>query len=312
MNWLLLLLLTLVCQMILILWRPRGYWQLILALLSVQWITACLVSALVGPMIFGAMLTTWDEWQDSKNDVKADVGEKLQPRTVLPYREGEGGVLSTPYLHGPVADWQGIDYARPCGLELVAPADMIVEGVSSNDGAGNTSLRVRLVDDSSIELGYVHGVYNVAPGDYIRQGDVFGRTDTIGTSTGCHDHLVYWDDGVLGAISDYSWNGFTTVDANGQKPLIMSSYDPHAGGRNCDNDCTTTASGELVENWWGAGAACVPEWMGKTLEIDGKKWKCIDKGGKIVETTEGYWVDLLTKHSSYIYGQQVSNWRFVD
>lgn len=309
MSWLLLLVLLLICQFILILWRPKGWQQLLLGLLSVQWITACLVSAVVLPMIGSAMLTTWDEWQSRKSKLNdATTGASTShPTGVLPYRMGEGGVLSTPYLHGPVAAWQGIDYSRPCGTELVAPADMIVEGVSADDGQGNTSIKLRFVDNPGLSLGLVHGRYLAQVGEYLSRGDRIGYTDSIGTSTGCHDHIVLWRDAVPISVVE-----FTDIYGGRDKPLIMSRYDPHLGGVNCEEPCTVTASGELVDDWWGAGAACVRSWLGRTIEIDGHKWRCIDTGGKIVETTDGYWVDLLTKESPYSYGQIVSNWRFVD
>lgn len=303
-SWVMLLVLLLLGQVVLLLWRPRGWNLLVTSILTLQLMILCMTSVMVMPVLVGGALSIRDEWQKDSGEGSV---VQLTTGTLLPYRIGEGGIISTSVLHGPIAEWAGIDYARSCGMQLVAPADMIVLGVGENDGAGNTSLRVRLVGSSDIELGYVHGRYSVAAGDYVVAGRVFGTTASIGVSTGCHDHLVLWERGVVRDISSYSG---TTGRVAAQKPLIMSSYNPHDGGINCEWPCEVTATGELVEDWWGAGAACIKDWTdrGVVVVIDGRPWKCIDTGGDIVETDVGIWVDLLTKNSAYAYGSLVYNW----
>ena len=66
-------------------------------------------------------------------------------------------------------------------------------------------------------------------------------------------------------------------------PAIMSVYDPALGGRNCDGDCTTVATG-LLEDWmYEKAGACPMELLGATVYIPGidHSIQCVDTGGAI-------------------------------
>lgn len=311
----LLALLLVAIQAALTWWRPKGWGALVGGLCSVQIITVCLVSVAIVPVLINGSVVLWEAVADARAPGSGNLSnpQNTQGTSLLPFRAGEVGRISTNYLHGPIHNWRGIDYARACGMDLVAPIEMRVVGVGQNDGAGNTSIKLAGVTDTSVELGLVHGSYHVVAGQHLAPGEVFGTTQSRGNSTGCHDHVVLWIDGVLRDISRYKSPG-RLAGGKASKPLIMSEYHPEEGGINCDSDCSVVANGTSTWQWRDRGAACIREWTarGQKIMIDGRVWECVDTGGDIVETDTGYWVDLYTYNSGYAYGSLNYNWHFVD
>jgi hypothetical protein len=89
----------------------------------------------------------------------------------------------------------------------------------------------------------------------------------------------------------------------GQKTLTISWYDPALvkldpvkWATNCMHPCDTTATGEYVPNWYNKGAACPRSWTsaGAKIYVPLFGWvECIDTGGKIVESSNSMWIDML-------------------
>lgn len=303
-------------QVALAYFRPRGWMMIGGGICSVQLLTVCMASAAIAiPVIIGSV-ELWDELaraRASESGIQSASLNTSSTSSLLPFRAGEVGRISTGYLHGPVADWRGIDYARGCGMELVAPEAMRVVGVSANDGAGNTSIKMVSIADPTVELGLVHGSYNVVTGQRLDPGEVFGTTQSNGNSTGCHDHVVLWVRGAIKDISRYDSPG-RLAGGKASKPLIMSDYNPRKGGINCDSNCGQVANGTSTWQWYETGMACIPEWTarGQKIMIDGRVWVCVDTGGDIIDRGDGFWVDLMTDDPQYAWGSLNYNWHFVD
>jgi len=89
--------------------------------------------------------------------------------------------------------------------------------------------------------------------------------------------------------------------------IRYSRYWPPLGGTNCssfgDGQCVSRmASGERWQDWTGRACACPPEYPFWTvIELNGKQWVCLDRGGKV----RGSWIDFLEQHSQYGYGTEV-------
>lgn len=57
------------------------------------------------------------------------------------------------------------------------------------------------------------------------------------------------------------------------------------------------------QNWVDEAASCPPEWpFGTTIIVGGRKWVCLDRGGKIEYVKGIPWVDFLTKEPVGPYG----------
>jgi len=91
----------------------------------------------------------------------------------------------------------------------------------------------------------------------------------------------------------------------------ISNYWPPDGGTNCayfvGGVCKSRmASLERWQEWEGKAAACPMEWpFGTLVEIEGRTWICLDRGGA-VEYRKGIpYVDLLTDENLFRYGQIV-------
>ena len=86
-----------------------------------------------------------------------------------------------------------------------------------------------------------------------------------------------------------------------EMPVLVTWYDPALGGINCDVDCTTYADGTLVTpDDYGQVSACIPEWLGASITIDGLgTFACRDTGSAIVVDYNEYYrgwvihVDIL-------------------
>lgn len=74
-------------------------------------------------------------------------------------------------------------------------------------------------------------------------------------------------------------------------PALMVIYDPSLGGINCDNDCTTVATGPLTDEMWFTSGACHPDLLGSTIifpAID-FRMECVDTGGMITVAYNDYY-----------------------
>ena len=94
--------------------------------------------------------------------------------------------------------------------------------------------------------------------------------------------------------------------------IRYSRYDPALGGVNCarfvNGVCISNmASGEPWAPWMELACACPPEWaFGTVVVLDGQRWECQDRGGKIKFVDGVPWVDFLTRTPQYSYGELVT------
>ena len=113
------------------------------------------------------------------------------------------GAVSSPYgmrVH-PVLGYSklhdGTDFAAGCGAPIRAAGDGVVSERYFNAGYGNRLM----IDHGSkggtyVTTGYNHATsYVVSVGDHVSQGQVIGYVGTTGYSTGCHLHLMVWENG---------------------------------------------------------------------------------------------------------------------
>lgn len=113
------------------------------------------------------------------------------------------GGISSPYgmrVH-PVLGYSklhdGTDFAAGCGTPIRAAGDGVVSERYFNAGYGNRLM----IDHGSkggtyVTTGYNHASsYVVSVGDHVSQGQVIGYVGTTGYSTGCHLHLMAWENG---------------------------------------------------------------------------------------------------------------------
>ena len=93
--------------------------------------------------------------------------------------------------------------------------------------------------------------------------------------------------------------------------IRYSRYDPALGGVNCSRFVggvciSNMASGEPWAPWMELACACPPEWaFGTVVILDGQRWTCMDRGGKIKYVNGIPWVDFLTRTPQHSYGQLV-------
>ena len=91
--------------------------------------------------------------------------------------------------------------------------------------------------------------------------------------------------------------------------IRYSRYDPALGGVNCSRFVggvciSNMASGKPWAPWMERACACPPEWaFGTVVVLDGQRWTCMDRGGKIKFVDGIPWVDFLTRTPQYSYGQ---------
>lgn len=93
----------------------------------------------------------------------------------------------------------GLDYGAACGTPIRAAADGKVTQRYYNAGYGN---RIFVdhgkVNGKRLVTSYNHlSRYNARVGQNVKQGDVIGYVGTTGYSTGCHLHLMTWQNGQL-------------------------------------------------------------------------------------------------------------------
>ena len=113
------------------------------------------------------------------------------------------GSLSSPYgmrLHPVLGYWKlhdGTDIAAGCGTPMYAPADGVVSERYFNAGYGN---RLMIdhgnINGTYVTTGFNHATsYTVSVGQRVSKGDLVGYVGTTGYSTGCHLHLMVWENG---------------------------------------------------------------------------------------------------------------------
>ncbi len=89
----------------------------------------------------------------------------------------------------------------------------------------------------------------------------------------------------------------------------VSNYWPPDGGTNCayfvGGICRSRmASLERWQEWQYMAAACPAEWpFGTLIEIDGRTWICLDRGGAVKYRKGIPFVDLMTDEYLFRYGQ---------
>ncbi len=113
------------------------------------------------------------------------------------------GRLSSSYgmrLH-PVLGYRklhdGTDFAAACGAPLTAAADGRVSERYYNAGYGNRLMIDHgKVNGKYVTTGYNHATrYTVRLGQQVSRGQVIGYVGRTGYSTGCHLHLMVWENG---------------------------------------------------------------------------------------------------------------------
>lgn len=115
------------------------------------------------------------------------------------------GSLSSPYgmrTH-PILGYRklhdGTDIAAACNTPLRAPAAGVVSEKYFNAGYGNRLMIDHgKVNGSYVTTGLNHATkYTVSVGQRVSQGEIVGSVGTTGYSTGCHLHLMVWENGSL-------------------------------------------------------------------------------------------------------------------
>ncbi len=105
-------------------------------------------------------------------------------------------------LHPVLGYWKlhdGTDFGAACNTPIKAAADGVVSERYYNGGYGNRLMIDHgKVDGSYVTTGYNHATrYVVSVGQRVRQGQTIGYVGSTGYSTGCHLHLMVWQNGKL-------------------------------------------------------------------------------------------------------------------
>ncbi len=115
------------------------------------------------------------------------------------------GPITSPYgmrFHPVLHYWKlhdGTDFGVGCGTPMRAPYAGTVSERYFNAGYGNRLM----IDHGNINghyvtTGYNHAIrYIVGVGQHVSKGQVIGYVGTTGYSTGCHLHLMTWEDGTM-------------------------------------------------------------------------------------------------------------------
>jgi murein DD-endopeptidase MepM/ murein hydrolase activator NlpD len=89
----------------------------------------------------------------------------------------------------------GVDYAAPVGTPVLAIGDGRITSATSEDGAGRM---VRIQHNSVYATAYLHLSRfgdGVAPGVFVKQGDIIGYVGSTGLSTGPHLDFRFYQNG---------------------------------------------------------------------------------------------------------------------
>lgn len=103
-------------------------------------------------------------------------------------------------LHPVLGYWKlhdGTDFGASCGTPIRAAEDGVVSERYYNSGYGNRLMIDHgLLDGDYVTTGYNHASrYTVRVGQRVSRGQVIGYVGNTGYSTGCHLHLMVWEDG---------------------------------------------------------------------------------------------------------------------
>ncbi len=128
----------------------------------------------------------------------AVLGSGVLPLPVL-------GPLTSPFgmrVHPVTGDYSlhdGTDVGAGCGTPIRAPWAGVVAEEYYNAGYGNRLMIDHgLVSGHFLTTGYNHAQsYTVQVGDLVAAGQIIGYAGTTGYSTGCHLHLMVWQDGTV-------------------------------------------------------------------------------------------------------------------
>lgn len=113
------------------------------------------------------------------------------------------GPITSPFgmrLHPITHRWSlhdGTDFGVPCGTPIRAPRAGVVAEEYFNAGYGNRlMLDHGIISGHFVTTGYNHAErYVVSVGQHVSAGQVIGFVGSTGYSTGCHLHLMVWQDG---------------------------------------------------------------------------------------------------------------------
>lgn len=114
-----------------------------------------------------------------------------------------GGRITSAYgqrLHPVTRVWKlhdGTDFGASCGTPIKAAASGTVSERYYNAGYGNRLMIDHgRINGTYVTTGYNHATsYTVSVGDRVSQGQTIGYVGSTGYSTGCHLHLMVWEDG---------------------------------------------------------------------------------------------------------------------
>ena len=105
-------------------------------------------------------------------------------------------------LHPVLGYWKlhdGTDFGASCGTPIKAAYGGVVSERYYNGGYGNRLMIDHgSVNGSYVTTGYNHATrYVVSVGQRVSKGQVIGYVGSTGYSTGCHLHLMVWENGNL-------------------------------------------------------------------------------------------------------------------
>ena len=105
-------------------------------------------------------------------------------------------------LHPVLGYWKlhdGTDFGASCGTPIKAAYGGVVSERYYNGGYGNRLMIDHgSVDGNYVTTGYNHATrYVVSVGQRVSKGQVIGYVGSTGYSTGCHLHLMVWENGNL-------------------------------------------------------------------------------------------------------------------
>jgi murein DD-endopeptidase MepM/ murein hydrolase activator NlpD len=91
----------------------------------------------------------------------------------------------------------GTDFGASCGSPIRAAADGVVTERYYNRGYGNRLMIDHgRINGYSVTTGYNHATrYTVGVGQRVKRGQTIGYVGSTGYSTGCHLHLMVWENG---------------------------------------------------------------------------------------------------------------------
>jgi murein DD-endopeptidase MepM/ murein hydrolase activator NlpD len=180
---------------------------------------------------FRQLFSTWQSL-DKAPALAASVIPMAAPKVSIPSRSpvngfrltSDYGMRTHPVL-GSRRSHKGIDMASAVGTPVHAPADGVI---SRAEWFSSYGLYIQLEHGGDLETRYGHlSRLNVAAGQLVRKGDVFGYVGSTGRSTGPHLHYEVRVAGVAVNPLPYMQE---TVPAESGAPVtqLALASDPHA------------------------------------------------------------------------------------